>query len=140
MTHKKAKIEDILEGIDFVSAGRTADHEAFLCRKTGIVYFRSENLDEPLPKDLDESENYLALPSQSDLGLGKPLAVRFTGETLPEALGRVHGFFSRPGGYGRFKFLLEREGKLAQWYEYERKALEAAVRDWCREHGVEVAG
>jgi len=139
MTSKKATVAEILDGIDFVSSDQVSEHRAYLCKKTGQVYWDSENLEEALPADIEDEEKYITLPHKSDLGLGKPLALEFARTFLPESAGRVNGFFSRPGGYGSFKFLLERQNKLKQWYEYEKKATESAVREWCKEHGIKVS-
>ena len=140
MTPKKTSLSEIIDGIDFVSSDQMAEHEAYLCKKTGQVYWGSENLDEALPADIGDREKYISLPHKRDLNLGKSLALDFTRAFLPESAGRVVGFFSRPGGYGSFKFLLERQGKLAQWYEYEKNAVESTVREWCKDRGVEVDG
>ena len=40
---------------------------------------------EPLPEDIDDGERYVPLPHKNDLGLGKPLILRFTNEFLPES-------------------------------------------------------
>ena len=140
MTPKKPKFAEILDGIDFVSSDQVSEHQAYLCKKTGQVHLASENLDEPLPADIEDEEKYIALPHKRDLGLGKPLALEFARACLPESVGRVNGFFARPGGYARFKSLLERQDKLKQWYDYERIAMESAVWEWCKERGIEIDG
>ena len=57
--------------------------------------------------------------------------LKFVGEFLPETFGKVEEIFSRSGAYARFKDLLEHRGMLEQWYEYEVKTCEQALREWC---------
>ncbi|MFA6093899.1 MAG: hypothetical protein WCU88_10110 [Elusimicrobiota bacterium] len=140
MIQKKVKFDDIEGGIEFVSAGQLSVHEAFLCKKTGEVHWSSENSDEPLPDDVNDPEQYIALPHKNDLGLGKSLVMKFVNAALPDSAGRVQGFFSRQGAYASFKFLLVRKGKLEQWYEYEKKATEAAIRAWCKDNDIDLDG
>jgi len=74
VTRVRPKFEDILEGIEFVSSGYLTEHAAYLCKETGRIFWRSEDLDEPLPEDFDDPEKYLTLPHKRDLELGKPLS------------------------------------------------------------------
>jgi hypothetical protein len=60
------------------------EHEAYLSTETGAIYWYSDLTDdEPLPDDIDEPGKYLSIPHNNDLGLGKPLALRFAREYLP---------------------------------------------------------
>lgn len=64
----------------------------------------------------------------------------FADELLPPALAhKVDEIFRRRGAYGRFKDLLEREGRLDEWYAYERQAAQAALLAWATEKGMRVA-
>lgn len=38
----------------------------------------------------------------------------------------------------RYKVLLESKGQLEAWYEFENKATEKALRNWCKENGIEL--
>ena len=40
--------------------------------------------------------------------------------------------------YARFKDLLAAEGRLEEWYAFEARCTETALRSWCEENGVEV--
>ena len=137
--NKPVKFNDILEGVEYVSSGRPMEHEAYLSLETGAVYFHSEYFDgEPLPEDIGEAGKYLVLPHKMDLGIGKALAFKFTREFMPEALEKATGIFARSGAFARFKTLLESHGLLKQWYEYEEKIFETALRAWCKENKIEV--
>jgi hypothetical protein len=48
----------------------------------------------------------------------------------------VHEFFRKRGAYSRFISLLERAGHLEAWHDYERNAVEEALRNWCAENGL----
>jgi len=134
-------IEELESAFEFVSSVAPFEHSAFLCRETGAVFLHSDiaDMDEELPDDID-SDRYLEIPHQNDLGLGRQLAVGFTEEFLPEEYDKVRQIFSRRGAYARFKDLLERKGMLQQWYEHERRARIEALRQWCRANDIAVDG
>jgi hypothetical protein len=133
-------LKDLLLAFEFVSASNIGEHEAFLCKETGRVYWRYEDLDdlEELPDDIEDSEKYLQIPDRGQLDLGKPLALSFARQYLPDDIDEVRGIFSRKGAYARFKNLLQRKGALAQWYYFEAKAEEEALRTWCDLNSIEV--
>jgi len=85
------------------------------------------------------SLKFLPVPDKKELGLGKPLALAFTREFLPDDFDDVRQFFSRRGAYARFKGLLDQRGALAQWYAFEAKAEEQALREWCELNSIEVS-
>jgi hypothetical protein len=93
--------------------------------------------EEDLPDDIDDSDRYLAVPSQRNLSLGRRLALAFAADEVPDDYGTVIGFFRRRGAYGRFKDLLDERGKLERWYEFESRATDEALAAWCAEHGIE---
>ena len=131
--------EDVSEAFDFVSFVGAAEHEAYISLDTGEVYLWSEfGLDEELPDDFESSDRYLAIPHKSDLGLGRSLALRFVEEKLPSCYRQVEGYFSRQGAYSRFNELLAREGALEAWRAFEADHVQAALRRWCSENGVQI--
>jgi Uncharacterised protein family (UPF0158) len=135
------RFSDILEAFEFVSAGGGDENEAFLCTRTGKIYYRSEldeDLDE-LPADIGDSDKFLQIPDKRELDLGKPLALNFAREFLANDFDEVRRFFSKKGAYARFKALLERRRSLDQWYAFEEEAVEKALRAWCELNSIEVA-
>ena len=132
---------DILSAFEFVSGGDGGE-TVFLCRETGETHWHSGNGDnfEELPEDIDDREKYVKLPNKRDLDLGQRLVMRFTREELPDRYDKVVEIFSRRGAYRRFKDLLEHEGALDKWFEFENAAEEKALREWCAENGVVVEG
>jgi len=63
--------QDILLSFDFVGSG-IGNHQAFLCRRTGKIYWHSEfsDLDEfsdELPDDVEDDEKYIAIPDKESL-------------------------------------------------------------------------
>ncbi|MQX75916.1 hypothetical protein [Sinorhizobium medicae] len=132
--------KDILLAFEFVSSGGTGEHQAFLCKQSGTLYWQSEftgDLDE-LPDDIDDSDKYVQIPDKRELELGKPLALDFAREFLPDDVGDVREIFSKRGAYARFKDLLQRRGALDQWYDFEANAQETALRMWCNLNSIEV--
>ena len=112
---------DILEAFEFVSAGGMGEHQAFLCRQSGKVYWHSELSEdlEELPDDIDDSEKYVPIPGKSELDLGKPLVLDFTRQFLPDDFDEVRQIFNKRGAYAKFKDLLDRRGIRDQWYDFE---------------------
>jgi len=133
---------DLWEAFEFVNSAQKFENAAYLCRATGKIYWHSELVGnvEPLPEDIEDPGKYIPIAHRNDLGLGKRLVLRFASEFLPEDFEEIEAIFSRPGAYARFKDLLDRRGKLEQWYEYEQQEHEKALRDWCRVNGIEVEG
>jgi hypothetical protein len=98
--------QDILFAFEFVSSGGGM-HHAFLCRRTGKIYWRSETSDldglaDELPDDIEDDGNYLAIPDKRELDLGKPLALDFAREFLPNDFDAVRYMFSKRGATRSF--------------------------------------
>jgi hypothetical protein len=141
-TYMVASFKDIQDAFEFVSFGSEFEHNAFICKHTGKVYCQSEveDIDEELPVNLDDERKYIAIPHKNDLDLGKRLALAFTSQFLENDFEKVQDIFRRKGAYSRFKDILERSGLLAQWYEFEAKAQEKALREWCEVNSIEISG
>jgi hypothetical protein len=135
------KFQDISEAFEFVSFGSMYEHQAFLDKETGKVYYHSEFGDdeEELPEDIDD-EKYIAIPHKNELGLGKNLVLDFAHECLPDEVALIHAMFSRKGAYSRYKDFLEDRGMLEKWYEYESEKQEKALREWCESSSIEING
>jgi len=138
-----ASFPEILLGFEFVESGG-GQHEALLCRRTGKIYWRSEfsdldELNDEMPDDVEDDEKYVAIPDKRELGLGKPLALDFAREFLPDDFDELRDIFSKRGAYQRFRALLTRTKTLDRWYAFESKATEQALREWCEYHSIEVA-
>ena len=129
---------DLLDAYEFVSSSAQYESNAFVNLDTGAVFCTSNaiELDDEPPEDLETSDRYLAIPHKNDLDLGRRLVMTFADDELPNEVRKVAEIFSRKGAYGRFKDLLEYQGKLECWYAYEAKETEAALRAWCEENGI----
>jgi hypothetical protein len=132
---------DLQLAYEFVSTGGMGENQAYLDRQSGKIYWHSEFGDdnEKLPHDIDD-EKYISIPDKRELYLGKPLVLDFTREFLPSDYDQVCHIFSQRGAYRRYKTLLVRRGVLERWYEFSNKAEEAALREWCAEHGIHLSG
>jgi hypothetical protein len=93
---------------------------------------------ERLPRDIENEEKYLPIPSKRDLDLGRPLVFRFIGEVLPNDYNEVRRIFERRGAYSNFKALLSRRNALDRWYAFEEKATVDALREWCKDNAIEI--
>jgi hypothetical protein len=139
-TPMPVSLKELLGAFEFVSAGGMGEHRAFLCKQSGKIYWHSELSDDmdELPDDVDDSEKYVQIPNKRELDLGKPLVLDFAGQFLPDDFDEVWQIFSSRGAYARFKDLLDRRGALDQWYDFEGKAEERALRVWCDLNSIEV--
>src|SRR5207244_7583961 len=127
---------EILEAFEFASFDGIGEHEAVLCRQTGKIYYHSDvgDLDE-MPDDIDDdNEKYIAIPNKRDLDLGRPLVLDFAREFLPNDLDEVRYMFSKRGAYRNFRALLARRHAVDRWHDFEAKATERALREWCERH------
>jgi uncharacterized protein UPF0158 len=138
-------IAELIDGLEIASLSNVGENQAFVCRQSGKVFTRMDPLDvgdevnEELPDDIDDPEKYVQLPDKRELDLGKPLVLDFVREVLPEDFDDVRDMFRRRGAYARFKDLLDRRRALEHWYDFERKATERALREWCKENSIELS-
>jgi hypothetical protein len=135
--------QDILFTFEFVSGD--GSNEALLCRRTGKIYWRSplsglDEIEDELPDGIEDDENYIAIPHKRELGLGKPLVQDFAREYLPKDFDDVKTMFSKRGAYQKFRTLLIKRKVLDRWYDFESKATEQALREWCELNSIEVTG
>ena len=136
------RFSDIELSFEFVSSQGVGMNEAFLCRQTGKICWRSDSLDEldeEIPDDIEDEEKYIAIPDKRDLDLGKPLVLDFAREFLPNDFDEVRYIFSKRGAYQKFRALVTRRNVLDRWYEFESKATERALREWCELNSIELA-
>ncbi len=136
--------QEILTAFEFAGFTGLGEHLAILCRRTGKIYLHSDfsdfdELNDELPDDVEDEEKYLTIPNKRELGLGKPLALEFARNFLPDDLDEVRYMFSRKKAYSKFRALLIRRSALKEWYEFELKATEQALREWCEVNSIKVA-
>jgi len=132
------KYDELADALEFVGVAYF-DNSAYVCTVTGSIYYVSSELEEEVPDDLETSDKYIAVPNRKDLDLASRLALSFVAEELPDDYDAAAGFFRRKGAYGRFKDLLIARGAREKWYEYEARATEAALRQWCEENSIELS-
>lgn len=133
---------DLLDAFEWVNGTALMENSAYVSRTTEKISLASSvmELDDELPEDIDEGSLYVAVPHKIDLNLGKNVATSFAQDYLPDSYNDVCGIFRQRGAYGRFKDLLERQGYLEAWYEYEAKSTERALREWCVDNAVTTLG
>ena len=138
--------KELMETYELASMGSSAygEHHAYLCRESGKIYWHSEfsdleELNDELPEDIEDEDKYIQLPSKRELDLGVPLVMDFVRQFLPRDFDDVSDMFRRRGAYRRFKQLLIRTRALEQWYDYEQKAAERALREWCELNSIALA-
>jgi tRNA splicing endonuclease len=134
------KFTDIEDAFFFVSSDQYGMNTAILNKVTGGIYYRSEmgDIDEIDENDLDW-DNCIKIPHKNDLELGRELVFEFVETHMPDEYDRVWHMFRKRGAYGRFKSLLESRGLLQSWFAFESQREEQALREWCKENGIELS-
>ncbi len=127
-------LSELLNAVLFASTADEFGGGAYVCRSTGKTYFVSDAIDpKEFPPDLEESDDYIAVPTSRDLNLGTRLVFAFVDDEMPEHRHEVSDIFRRKGAFGRFRGFLDHHNMLDRWYAHEAAATERAVRDWCEE-------
>jgi hypothetical protein len=125
--------DELVNTFEFVSIGHPDEHQAVLSRESGKFLWHSALMDDmdEWPDDADDEEKYLWIPHRKELDLGNRLVFDFVEAFLPDEFDDVRQIFKRKGAYARFKDLLQRRKALDRWYDFEAKATEKALREWC---------
>lgn len=140
-----ASFQEIEMAFEWVSMdGSLGDYAAFLCRRTGKIYYQAEygdaaEFNDELPDDIEDEEKYLAIPNKWKLDLGKPLVLDFAQEYLPDDFDEVRYVFSRKGAYRKFRALLAQRHAIDHWHKFENEATERALRNWCEMNAITLA-
>lgn len=134
-------LSDLHQALDWVSSAGAFENAAYICRDTGEIFWASDpdDFDIELPADIDDQDRYISIPHKNDLGLGRGLVARFVENQCPEHYEAVRDLFRSRGAYGRFKELMEAEGLLEAWFDYETRETGQALREWLEEHDFETA-
>lgn len=132
----KIKFFDINDAYFFSDTGDYDDNLSYMCLQTGKFYFKSDYVDdeEPIPDDIDDYKKYILIPHRDELNLAHP--GEFVAEKMPEHMDHLNEIFSYKGAYRRFKDWLIQIDRIDDWYEYENKKTEIALRNWCKENNI----
>ena len=137
-------IADLIEALDFAGFNDLVEQGAMLDQQSGQVLVWSSEMDFeelngiPEPDDLYGNPRYIAMPDEQELDLGRPLALEFARQQLPDDADTVASIFRKRGAYRRFKDLLGQRNKLDSWHQFEADAREAAIRDWAESMDISI--
>ena len=135
------KYSDIESAFEYVGSNQPCMNTAILDKSTGEIHYHSDMFsDDEMPEDLWDSDSAVEIPHKNDLDLGTQLVSDFVDSVMPDDYGHVQDIFSRRGAYSRFKDFLQSKDLLQEWYDFENKALEKAIRDWYKENEIELDG
>jgi hypothetical protein len=137
----KVDVDDLEIALEFASVGEAYGNQAFVSVKTGLIFFKSDDLgpQEDAPADLETSDEFLCVPNKRELDLGRDLVFAFVEENLPDKWVDVREFFRRRGAYAKFKDMLASCNMLEAWYSFEATRTREALRRWCEDNGLELA-
>jgi hypothetical protein len=138
VTGAKVDLTELVMAHEMASVGAGFSTQVYLSRSTGRTYVVSNDLglEEDVPDDIEESDDYIPLPDKKELGLGRDLVFAFIAERLPEECGEVRRIFGKRGAYTRYKDLLASQGLLDDWHRFEEAATLQALREWCEENSI----
>jgi hypothetical protein len=137
MNNPTLTLDVLLDALLWCSA---VDHRAYLHRETGKMYLLAPDFesDEGIADEMASSDNYVALPNQDELELGRELIFRFVRQVLPDQINAVTDIFRRKGAYRHIKNYLDNQGQLDQWYAFKQHATEQALRAWCEAENIQL--
>ncbi len=135
----KVKFDDLELALEFVSGDPCFEHNAFLCKDSGELFYDSDASEDELPEDVYENDKYIEIPSKLDLDLGKRLVLKFVRQYLSDDIETVIEIFRSRGAYSRFKsFLCDRKA-LDKWYKYEQEAQKTELLNWCADNDIDIS-
>lgn len=82
---------------------------------SGLNEFQKSDDEAPEDSEPEDSEDvgpFISIPGTRDLGLGKPLALAFARECLPDEFDEIDYIFGGRGAYRNFEALLQRKRAL----------------------------
>jgi len=105
-----------------------------------IVYSGDGVIDDetPPPDDIDDNPRYVPIPTRQELDLGRELALDFMAEHRPDEVQWALDTLRRRGGWHRFKDHLEDIGLIREWFDYQERRTNEALKAWCEAQGVDV--
>ncbi len=129
----KFTYSEIEMAFEFVSSAEEGDNFAYLCKDAGEIFYFSETLglDERRGRDMN-SGNCFLIPHRNSLDLGRELAFDFIDEFLPSEYAGVRDAFADPeDSWGKYTALLEANGRLQDWQDYQSHHTSRLLREWC---------
>jgi hypothetical protein len=141
--HMASVNADELENAVIMVSGRDFTTEAWVCRETGKIVVRADEMDaelEEVPGDVEDEEKYLPIPDERSLDLGQTLVFNFVEAELPNEYDRVRQMFRRPGAYRQFHKLVDDRDLRERWHAFRDEQTRAALKEWCEENGLQLDG
>jgi len=137
----KVGAHDLFAAFDIANVASGYDNKAFVSLSTGKTYIITDykDPDEEIPEDLETSDDYVALPSKRELGLGQDMVFEFVRETITDDWADIRDMFRRKGAFRRFKHVLGERNLLDQWYRFEEQSTLNALRAWCESYGLHMS-
>lgn len=132
---------DLSNAFEFVSSDSLGVNNAYICADSGTIYWASSliDLEEDIPEDLESSDRYIAVPHKNEFNLGQSLALAFVDKEIPYDYNTVAGYFRKRGAYRRFKELLQSQGLIDKWFEFESNASNTALMEWCQDNEIQLS-
>lgn len=133
---------DELEGAAMMVEDGGGMVTAMVSRETGMIHLlNDEYMDEeaPVPSASGDDGRYVAVPPAGVLGIGDGLVLRFAATHLADDQDTVRDLFRDRNTEG-FARLLQERGVVEAWERFHEEVTRTALRHWCEENGLELAG
>ena|GEM_PF-4009662 len=102
----KIKFEYLEFSYESSSMCLSDENAAYLCKKTGIIYYDSEAPKDAPPENIDTNTSFIRLPRKWELYLGKFLAFGFIEKFMPSHMQEIYKIFRRKGSYSSYRLFL----------------------------------
>ncbi len=126
-------LSELAIAIDYVACGG----EVYVDPELGDIHYISDCGDIEVPDDIDTNDKYIDVPSKQDFDLSRTLVLDFTEKMIPDELERIYDIFRSQGAYSRFKAILHERNLTEKWYDFENKAVEEKLIEWCKENSIQ---
>jgi hypothetical protein len=133
----RVKLHEIVEAIDLPNRY----WQSLIHRETGAIVTLTEDMvigpegDELNREDIEDSDEYLALPSS--LEIEEWSIMKKFADARPDPLGRdLLDALDGRGAFRMFRTVLQRAGKEDEWYRFRENAFVTIAKEWLDEHGI----
>jgi len=127
----------IEDAFNYISSGPPDDRSAMVHRGSGKVYLASVELAfDQAPPEAENDPDYLIIPRKQDLDPGKGLILAFFNDHAQAQVPQVKAIFTRSGAFRHVKDLMRRLQLLDLWHVYEQQQIDALLRKWCQDKGL----
>jgi hypothetical protein len=132
---------ELLNTFDFVSLGQPDEHQAVLCRESGKFLWYSDLMDDrdEWPDDADDEENISGYLIRRN-SISASLWYSTSSKSFYRTNSITCGGYSSARAHTPVSRICCNERMLDRWHDFETKATEKALKEWCDVNDVAIDG